>query len=34
VSLVIREEDVKYLSSLLSTGESNEKEAINNQADS
>lgn len=32
VSLVIREEDVKYLPSLLSTGESNEKE-INNKTD-
>ena len=32
VSLVVREEDVKYLPSLLSTGESNEKE-ISNKTD-
>jgi hypothetical protein len=30
VALVVREDDVKYLPSLLTTGESNYEEAINN----
>ena len=34
VALVVREDDVKYLPSLLTTGESNYEKTINNQADS
>jgi hypothetical protein len=30
VALVVREDDIKYLPSLLTTGESNYEEAINN----